>query len=55
MNCIFNPFKTELTFNPRNKGATIEIYLSSLEEKLLKIEVLKDKFNNLYKGVRDAL
>ena len=31
-----NPFKTKSTFNPRNKGTTIEIYLSSLEEKLLK-------------------
>ena len=55
MNCIFNPFKTKLTFNPRNKCATKEIYLSSLEEKLLKIEVPKDKFNNVYQGVRDAL
>ena len=33
----------------------MEIYLSSLEEKLLKIEVPKDKFNNLTKGERDAL
>ena len=48
-----NPFKTKSTFNPRNKDAAIEIYLSSLEEKLLKIE--KDKFNNLTKGEWDAL
>ena len=47
-----NPFKTKSTFNPRNKDAAIEIYLSSLEEKLLKIEVPKDKFNNLTKGGR---
>ena len=50
-----NQFKTKSTFNPRNKDAAIEIYLSSLEEKLLKIEVPKDKFNNLTKGERDAL
>ena len=48
-----NPFKTKSTFNPRNKDAAIEIYLSSLEEKILKIE--KDKFNNLTKGEWDAL
>ena len=29
-----NQFKTKSTFNPRNKDAAIEIYLSSLEEKL---------------------
>ena len=29
-----NPFKTKSTFNPRNKDATIEMYLSRLEEKL---------------------
>ena len=50
-----NPFKTKSTFNPRNKDATTEIYLSSLEEKPLKIEVPKDKFNNLTKGEWDAL
>ena len=37
-----NPCKTKSTFNPRNKDVTIEIYLSSLEEKLLKVEVPKD-------------
>ena len=50
-----NPFKAKFTFNPRSKDAAIEIYLSSLEEKLLKIEISKDKFNNLTKGERDAL
>ena len=29
-----NPFKAKSTFNPRNKDAAIEIYLSSLEEKV---------------------
>ena len=50
-----NPFKIKSTFNPSNKNTVIGIYLSSFEEKLLKIEVPKDKFNNLTKGERDAL
>ena len=39
----------------RNKDAATEIYLSSLEKKLLKKEILKDKFKNLIKGERYAL
>ena len=50
-----NSFKIKSTFTPRNKDVTTEIYFNSLEEKLLKIEVPKDKFNNLTKGERDAL
>ena len=34
-------------FNIKNKDTAIEIYLSSLEEKLLSIEIPKDKYNNL--------
>ena len=33
-----NKFKLHSTFNLRNKDAAIEIYLSSLEEKIMKIE-----------------
>ena len=33
-----NNFKLHSTFNPRNKDAAIEIYLSTLEEKVMKIE-----------------
>ena len=33
--------------NPRNKDANIDLYLSSLKEKLMKVEVPKDKFINL--------
>ena len=40
-------FKPKSRVDPRNKDGAIEIYLSSLEEKLMKVEVLKDKFNNL--------
>ena len=39
-----NPLKTKSTFNPRNKNAAIEFCLSSLEEKLLILEIPKDKF-----------
>ena len=40
-------FKQKSKFNPRNKNAAIELYLSSLEEKLMKLEVSRDKLNNL--------
>ena len=50
-----NPFKTKSNSNPSNNDAAIEIYLNSLEEELLKIEVPKDKSNNLIKGEQDAL
>ena len=40
-------FKPKSSSNPRNKDAAIEIYISSLEEKLMKIEIPKDKYNNL--------
>ena len=40
-------FKPKSKINPRNKDAAIELYLSRLEEKLIKVEVPKDKFNNL--------
>ena len=45
-----NPF-----FNPRNKNVVTELYLSSLEKRLLKIEVPQDKFNNLTEGERHTL
>ena len=48
-------FKPKSKFNPRNKDATIELYLSSLEEKLMKVEVLKDKFKNLTNNEPKAL
>ena len=48
-------FKPKPKFNPRNKDAAIELYLSSLEEKLIKAEVPKDKLNNLTKSEQKAL
>ena len=53
----FDPekFKPKSTFNPRNKDAAIDIYMSSLEDKLMKIEIPKDKFNNLTSKERKSL
>ena len=48
-------FKPKSTFNPKNKDAIIESYLSCLEEKLLNIEIPKDRFNNLTKKERNVL
>ena len=47
--------KPKSKVNPRNKDADIELYLSSLKEKLIKVEVPKDKFNNLTNSERKAL
>ena len=47
-------FRLKSTFNPKNKNVIIETYLSSLEEKLLNIDIPKDKFNNLNKEDRNA-
>ena len=47
-------FMPKSTFSPRNKDAAIEIYMTSLEEKLMKIEIPKDKYNNLTSKERQA-
>ena len=47
--------KPKSTFNPLNKDAAIEVYMSSLQEKLMKIEIPKDKYNNLTSEERQAL
>ena len=48
-------FKSKSTFNLRNKDAVIEVYMSSLEEKLMKIEIPKDKYNNFTSKERQPL
>ena len=48
-------FKPKSKVNRSNKDGAIELYLSSLEEKLMKAEVPKDKFNNLTNIERKAL
>ena len=47
-------FKPKSKFNPRNNDAAIELYLSSLEGKIIKVEVPKDKYNNLTNSKRKA-
>ena len=48
-------FRPKYSFNPRNKDAIIETYLSCLEERLLDIEIPSKRYNNLTKDERDAL
>ena len=48
-------FKPKSTFNLRNKDAAIKVYMSSLEEKLMKIEIPNDKYNNLTSKEQQAL
>ena len=51
----FPRFKPKSTFNPRNKDAVIETYLSCLEERLLDIEIPSKRFINLTKDKRNAM
>ena len=48
-------FKPKSKVNPRNKYETTELYLSSLEEKGMKVKAPKDKFNNLTNSEQKAL
>ena len=48
-------FRPKSSFNPSNKHAIIETYLSCLEERLLDIEIPLKRYNNLTKDERDAL
>ena len=50
-----NQFKPKSTFNPTNKDAAIEIYLSSLEEKIMNIENPHNKCNSLTREDWSAL
>ena len=52
---VLDQFQPKSTFNPRNTEVAIEVYMSSLEEKLMKIEIPKDKYNNLTSEERQAL
>ena len=47
-------FNSKSTFNLRNKYAAIEVYISSLWEKLSKIEIPKEKYSNLTSKERQA-
>ena len=48
-------FRPKSSFNPRNKDAITETYLSCLEERLLDIEIPSKRYNNLTKNEQDAL
>ena len=48
-------FKPKSTFNPGNKDAVIETYLSCLEEMFLDIEIPSKRFNNLTEEERNAM
>ena len=48
-------FRPKSSFNPRNKDAIIETYLSRLEERILDIEIPSKKYLNITKEERDAL
>ena len=48
-------FRPKSRFNPKNKDVIIETYLTSLEEKLLDIDIPKHKFNNLSKEEKKPL
>ena len=50
-----NMFKPKSKFNSRNNDKAIELYLRRLEEKLMKVDVPKDKFYNLTNSERKAL
>ena len=43
------------TFNPKSKDAANEMYLSSLEEKLMNIEIPQNKYKSLTREERSAL
>ena len=48
-------FRPKSSFNPRNKDAITETYLSCLEERLLDVETPSKGYNNLTKDECDAL
>ena len=50
-----NKFKLKSTFNPRNKDAAIEMYISSSEGKLMNFEIPQNKYSNLTREEQSAL
>ena len=51
----YKKFRPKSTFNPKNKATVIETYLSSLEERLLDIDISSKRSNNLTKEERNSL
>ena len=54
-NSTFPDKKKKSTFNLRNKDAATEIYMSSLEETLMKIEIPTHECDNITRKERKAL
>ena len=48
-------FRPKSSFNPKNKDVIIETCLSCLEERLLDVEILSKRFNNLTEEEWEAL
>ena len=48
-------FRPKSTFNPKSKGTVIETSFSSLEKRLLDIDISSKRSNNLTKEERNAL
>ena len=55
MKTHFHIRSSDASFNPRNTNTVIETYLTSLEERLLGINISSKRFNNLTKEERNAL
>ena len=51
----YKKFRPKSTFNSKNKDTVIETYLSSLEERLLDIDISSKRSNNLTKEERNSL
>ena len=51
----YEKFRPKSTFNPRNKDTVIETYLSSLEERLLDIDISSKRFKSLTNEERNGL
>ena len=48
-------FRPKFSFYSSNKGTVIETYLGCLDERLLDIEILSERYNNFIKEGRYAL
>ena len=50
-----NIFKKKSKFNPKGKDPAIELYLNSLEERLINMSGLRNSYNNLSNNERMAV
>ena len=52
---LYEKFRPNSTFNPRNKDTVIETFLRCLEERLLDIAISSKRFNNLTREEHNTL